>query len=63
MAYEMYLLCRKQQELGVECPLAFGLYFAGPRFLMFAMEVHNGKYIPRHIQQYSLKTGFSDLTT
>lgn len=59
LAYEMHLICRRQQQLGIKHPLAFGIYWAGVRFMLYCMEVHNDRYVPIQLLQYSCEQGLS----
>jgi len=62
LAYEMHLICKMQQQLGIEHPLAFGVYWAGVRFMLYCMEVRNERFVPIQLLQYSCDQGLSCLS-
>ncbi|KAL6063509.1 Glycogen synthase kinase-3 beta [Balamuthia mandrillaris] len=55
LAYEMYLLCKAQKQIGMKYPLAFGIYWAGTIFMLFFMEVCEEKYVSHQILQLDSK--------
>ncbi|KAL6054804.1 Somatic embryogenesis receptor kinase 2-like [Balamuthia mandrillaris] len=55
---EMYLLCCHQRKIGIQHPLAFGIYWAKDKFFLFCMETRQDKdkemeYIPYQLLQLS----------
>ncbi|KAL6071326.1 hypothetical protein QOT17_006348 [Balamuthia mandrillaris] len=55
---EMYLLCCHQRKIGIQHPLAFGIYWAKDKFFLFCMETRQDKdkemeYIPHQLLQLS----------
>ncbi|ELR22243.1 tau-protein kinase [Acanthamoeba castellanii str. Neff] len=51
------MMCMQQVDLGWEHPFAFGIYWAGTRFLLYGMEVHHtnrgNQFHPHLLLQYS----------